>query len=175
MSENNVLIIVNPGLEFAAFLVEVLQREIANQSARICASQHQADFLDSAMNHVGALLNELVCEDGHRLDVAVTHELLRGLTAGSIVECAIGINTVVPVFQQRMTENLCRVIMLMLPNQRYNFAIAFFESVSADGTSVCALQIIFGSVTTKIELSGHNQLPPLYRRSLPLHNHGVKL
>ena len=136
MIEHDVLVVVNDQLVLNGNAVIHNRIDVGSG---ICAGQNEANLTDNTVNDIFSHLFQLICCDRQRDDISMLNQLFSSLTGFSIIEGAVGINTIVPIFQQRMSQNIILGIMLVVPNQAYSLAILLFKSILTDNSSVGAL------------------------------------
>ena len=78
------------------------------------------------------------------------YEKFSGFTSFAFIKRAICINTIFLILQQSVTKNVTRIVIPMVPNQRYNFPVTVFKGVSTYHTAIGAFQIISSCPTVKI-------------------------
>ena len=147
------------GINNGLFLVLLpMTHDRVDVGAGVCSGQHKADLSDRAVQNIRPLLLELVGINTQRGYVAVLHKKL-GVAAGfRFVECAVGVNAVLTVLQQRMAQNIHCIVVLMVPDQRDRLPVIALECVLADRASIGAFQIVTGSPAT--EIVPHFEFPP---------------
>ena len=139
-------------LQLDGLAVRVLDREVVDDGTRIGASHHEADLTDHAVDDVGRLLHELVCEDGQRRDVAVHHQRLGVLSRVGVVEVTVGVDAIRSILQHRMTENVGGLVVAMLPDQRHGHLVLVLEGIRHDGPTVGALETGLSGPTAEVGL-----------------------
>ena len=112
------------------------EAHVVDRGAGIGPGEHEAHLTDHAVNDVRALLLELVCVDGQRRNVAMLDQFLGILPGRSGVERAVGVDTVAALLQIRMTQDVVRRIVHMLPYQRHGCPVAIAEGTRTNGTTV---------------------------------------
>ncbi len=133
-----------------------------NERAGIGAGQHQAHLADQAVNHVLALLLQLVGVDGKRGNISVLHQLAGILAAFCLIERAVGIDAIPAVLQQRMSQHRGGLIVPMVPHERYRLAVAILKGISHDYATVRTAQIVACRPAAKVVSITHFDLyPPL--------------
>ena len=139
-----------------------------DKCAGVGAGHDQTDLADHPVNYIPVLLFKLIGIDGERLHIAMLNQQLGRLAALRVVEGTIGVHAVLPVFQQGMAQNIERVVVLMVPDQRDGGAVAVGKGVLSDNPAVTADQIISGCPAAAITLRFlHFDLsPPLVSVSL---------
>ena len=113
-----------------------------NECSGICTGNHKAQLLDVAMHYVAALLLQAVCIDGQGIHIAMLHDQLGCLAGRGIVESAVSVNAILAVFQQRMTQDIGRVIVLVIPDEGDGLSVAMSKRITADGAAITAHKII---------------------------------
>src|SRR5207344_2016822 len=98
--------------------ISVRQCDVVNQSARIGAGQNQAQFTNETVKNLLGLLCQLIGIDGKRLDVSVLHQRPGILCLIGVIEVPVGVDTVVTILENSMSENVSWFTVTMLPNQR---------------------------------------------------------
>ena len=119
---------------------------------RICPRQNQTHFSDGAVDHIRAVLFELVGINRKTGNVAMLYHELRGFTGLGGVEQSVGVHAVLSVFQNCVTQNVVNGIVLVVPNQRNLFPVTILESVFSDDTIVGAFQVAPGRPSAEIVL-----------------------
>ncbi len=148
MIEHDVLIVIDNQLILDGNAV--IHNRI-NIGSGICPGQNETHLTDNTMNHIFPHLLQLIRCNGQRNNVPVPNQLFSCLAGFRIIECTIGINPVVSVFQQCVSQNIILGIMLMVPNKAYSLAVLLFKSILTDNSSVGALQIISCGPATEIK------------------------
>ena len=110
-----------------------------NVGSGICTRQNKAHLTDDTVNDIFPHLLQLICRDGQGNNVPVLNQLFSRLSGFRIVKRTVGINPIIPVFQQCVPQNIILGIMLMVPNQAYSLAVLLFKSILTDNSSVGAL------------------------------------
>ena len=141
-------------LLLAAFAVGHIHK--VNKGAGICPGDHQADLPDDAMRHIlaGGLLQPIGV-NGQGRDVPMLDQHLSRLAGVGLVECAVGVNAVLPVLQKGVAQDVARFVVLVVPNQGNRLPVAILECVMADGSSVRADKVVPGRPATKVILQVH--------------------
>ena len=118
------------------------------------------------MKNIVSFLSQLISVDRHHRNIAVFY--LNGcIFAGlSTIKLAISIYPILTVFQKRMTQNILRIIMHVLPHQWHDLTVVMFKCIFTNGTPIRTSQIVFSRISTKITL--HPCRPPLKFVSLLL-------
>ena len=156
MIEHNVLVVSknDAGLNAIA-----MSHDGIDKGSGICPSQNQTHFTNSAVNHIAAGLLQLIGKNRKRPNVAMTNGLFDVFCVFSVVERTVGVNAFVSVLQQRMTKNIIRIGMVVVPNQRNSFTIAVLECIFSNGPSIRTEQIVSSGPATKI-IFLHFDFPP---------------
>ena len=103
---------------------------------------HKAQLLDVTMHHISALLLQAVGIDGQGIHISMLHDQLSSLTGSSFVECAVSVNAILAVFQQRMAKNIGRVVMLVIPYEGDGLSVAMRKRITANGAAITAHKVI---------------------------------
>jgi hypothetical protein len=108
--------------------------------------------VDHTVEDLLAPLDQLVGVDRKRRDVAVLNEGL-GLLAGlSLIEKAVGVNTFVSSFQNRVTQHVGRIVVTVLPDERNGHLVLVLERLRHDGSTISALETSLGCPTAEVSL-----------------------
>ena len=116
----------------------------------VCSCKDKAQLTNLAMNDILAHLLKLVGIDRQRSYIAMLHESLSRLSSFGVVERAIGINAIITILQQGMAQNILRIVMLVVPYQRYGTTIIVLECITSDSPAIAAQQIVSGCPSAKI-------------------------
>ena len=130
----------------------MLQSNVVDQGAWVGPGQDHGNLDDVAVNNVSPSLVEAVGVDRESLDVAVLHELLGVLGARSVVESAVGVNTLIPILEQSVPENVVDGVVPMLPYKRHALAVILLERIMLDSAPVGAGQVVLSGPATEVEL-----------------------
>ena len=148
---------INDGLvvNFSIRTIRVRKAKIVDKRARISASKNKTDLTNNTVNHVLAILLKLIGINRHRVNIAVTNQFLRGLTALRVIKLTIRVNTVRAILEQRMAKHIRRVIMNMLPHNRHSSAIAVLERIVTNDAPITTDNVVLSGVATKIVFPVH--------------------
>ena len=113
-----------------------------DECSGICTGDHKAQLLDVTMHHISALLLQAVGIDGQGIHISMLHDQLSSLTGSSFVECAVSVNAILAVFQQRMAQNIGRVVMLVIPYEGDGLSVAMCKRITANGAAITAHKVI---------------------------------
>ena len=115
-----------------AFIYYVTQIQFEFGAVRLLAAECERIGItrplvvtDPGVKAAGVLQQALDALPG--LNVAVFDQKLGALASLGIIEDTIGVNAIISVLQTGMTENVERVIVLMVPNHRNGLAVILFE------------------------------------------------
>ena len=131
-----------------------------NKSTRISTCKNKAHFTNNTMHYICTLLLKFICKNRQLSDVAMLNQRFSILTVYCIIERTVCIDTLVPVFKESMTENVGRLVMSVVPDQRNDLSIAFLESIFQDSSSIRATDIIPSRPSGKIIC--HFEFPPSF-------------
>ena len=140
MSERNGL--VGAEDDFLLRTLSVSKIDKVNECSGICARNHKAQLLDVAMHDIAALLLQAIGIDGQGIHIAMLHDQLSCLAGRGIVESAVSVNAILAVFQQRMTQNIGRVVVLVIPDEGDGLSVAMSKRITADSAAITAHKII---------------------------------
>ena len=125
------------GINNTFFFAEIAVTDYRfNKRAGISSCMNQTYFTNQTMDHIATVLLQPVGINRKAGNIAMLNKHLGKLSILGFIEKSVRINTVFSVLQQRMSKNLMRIIVLMVPNQRHLFSITVLESVFTDRTSV---------------------------------------
>ena len=127
------------------FLLSALSMSKINkvdECSGICTGNHKAQLLDVTMHHISTLLLQAVGIDGQGIHISMLHDQLSSLTGSSFVECAVSVNAILAVFQQRMAKNIGRVVMLVIPYEGDGLSVAMRKRITANGAAITAHKVI---------------------------------
>ena len=131
-----------------------------NTSPGVSSCHHEADFTNYTMNHITVLLLELIGVNGEGLHIAMLHQKLAGSSGFRLIKGAVGIDTVLPVLQQSVSQNIGRVVVLVVPYKRNHFPVTILKGVLADSPPICTYKVVSGSPATKVIPQLHFELFP---------------
>ena len=118
------------------------QIDKVDECSGISAGDHKAQLLDVTMHHISALLLQAIGKDGQGVHITVLHDQLGRLTGSGVVEGTVSVNAILAVFQQRMAQNIGRVVVLMIPDEGDGLSVAMRERITADGAAITAHKVI---------------------------------
>ena len=130
----------------------MLKSNVVDQGARVGPRQDHGNLDDVAVNNVTTSLVEAVGVDRESLDVAVLHELLGVIRTRSVVERAVGVNTLIPILEQCMPENIVDGVVPMLPYKRHALAVILLERIMLDSAPIGAGQVVLSGPATEVKL-----------------------
>jgi hypothetical protein len=67
-----------------------------------------------------------------------------------LIEITVSVNSIITILENGVPQNILRVGMTMLPNERNSHLVLMLESARHDSSTVRALESSFGSVTAEI-------------------------
>ena len=123
-----------------------------NECAGISAGKNDTYLTNLTMHNISALLFKPVSENRQSSNIAMFDELFGGSTRFCIIKGAISIHTFITVFEQRLTQNIIRIVVLMVPNKRTNMSVIMFERIFHDSPAIRAFEICSCGPTTEIKL-----------------------
>ena len=123
---------------FLLFIVAMRDNSV-DISAWICSCKHQTNFTNRSVKHIGAILFELVRINRKRAYVSMLNKSSCCFSGFCIIQITIGVYTLVSVFQHSMPENIERIIVLMVPDQRNIKPIILLERIAHNNATVRAL------------------------------------
>ena len=124
---------------------------IIDECSGIGSCQNKTDFANIAMQHIpGLSLLQLICINAQAVDVSAHYAIPGSLATRCIVKLAVDPNSFRTVPQQAMTQNIFRTVMVMIPDDRDDFAIAIFECVFANGPTIGAFDVIASGPPSEI-------------------------
>ena len=129
-----------------------VRNDFLNESTRISASEDETYFSNHTMNNIGTNLLKLIGYNRHAIDVAMLKHLLCTLRFRIAIKDAIGPDALRTILKQRMTQNIVRVIVLMIPDQRNFSTIVIFKSIFTNRSTISTKNIVHGRPTRKIVL-----------------------
>ena len=88
------------------------------------------------------------------------HRLLCVLRLAGFVENAVEVYAFRAVFQQRVPQNVRRVVVVVVPYERHGLTVALLERVFADHPPIRAQEIIFGRPAAEVVAVKHVSQPP---------------
>ncbi len=130
--------------------VGVLDLDLVDHSAGVGTGEDQADLLDLAVHDRLALHDETVGVDRHRLDVLVLDVLSCVLPLLGVVEEPVGVDAVLTVLQDRVTQHVLRVVVAVVVHERHLRLVLVRERSGRDGLAVGALDVCLGGVAAEI-------------------------
>jgi len=131
-----------------------------DHGSRVCAGEYETYFANKTVDYILALFTKLVRVDRQSANIAMTDERFRVFTAFRVVEEAIGIHALIPIFQKSVSENRGRFIMSVSPYKRYLETVAFCEGVLHDRAAVTATHIISRCPAAEVIVFSHFDLYP---------------
>ena len=129
-----------------------------NKCSRVRSGDNQANFPDVSVMNVLALLDKLIRVDAQLGNVSVENKLLRPLGLRVVVEVSIRPDTVVNIGENRVTEDVVRVVVAVLPEKRNLLAVIALEGTGHDDSPVRALEAVPGCVPGEIRGRCHFDL-----------------
>ena len=141
--------------------VRMLENYRLNGSTRIRGSKNKTNLLNLTMHDIVADLLKFICINAHRANIAMTNKLLGHLTSIAFIEIAIGIHTLISIFENGVTKNIVDTSMLMLVNHRNLLAIITGKSSAPNRSTVGAKKIILRCPATEIISRRHYSLTSL--------------
>ena len=125
----------------------------------ISTGKNEANLSNYTMKNISAILLKLISHNRKRRNIAMVYEKLRDLTGFGVVKLTICVNTFGTILEKGMTQNIVRIVVIVVPNKRNRLAIAILERIATDGPTIRTLEIVSGSPTREIKLL-HFDLPP---------------
>jgi hypothetical protein len=101
-------------------------------------------------NSALAVVLKLVCADRQSAYVTMFDQLFCGFAAFGVIEHTVRIYATISTVEQRLTQNIVGVVMLMVPYKRNGFAVMVLERIRHNGSTVGAFQIAARSPTSEI-------------------------
>ena len=132
-----------------------------NGSTRIRGSKNKTNLLNFTMHDIVADLLKLICINAHRANIAMTNKLLGHLASIAFIEIAIGIHTLISIFENGVTKNIVDTSMLMLVDHRNLLAIITGKSSAPNRSTVGAKKIVLRCPATEIISRRHYSLTSL--------------
>jgi hypothetical protein len=105
---------------------------------------------ETAVEDLLGPLNKLVSENRQRLDVTVLNERLGRLTCWRIVEESAAVHALVASLEDCVTQNIFRIVVRVLPDQRNGHLILVLEGLRHDGSTIAAPETSLGRPTAEI-------------------------
>lgn len=130
--------------------VGMTDRHGIDERTRICTREHQADLTNDAVHDTRRPFEEVVCPDRQHVDVAVLNTLLGGLSLDGIVEESVGVDPIFSVLEDGVTEDVLRIGVTVLPDERNSRCVLIPERVRENGPTIGALQSGLGCVAAEI-------------------------
>jgi hypothetical protein len=125
-----------------------------NQGPGVCTREYETELLDVSVSHVNAggaaLLDKTIREDREAVDVTVNYQLASRLSCRRVVEVGTGVNTLGTILEERMSENILRTVILVLPDERNFLPVLMLEGTIPKNSTVRAQQIVLGCPSTKV-------------------------
>jgi hypothetical protein len=146
--------------------IAVADSDVLDESAGIGAGEDQADLTDCTVEDLLGTLNQLISPDRHHVDVAMLEKLTSLLCLLRLVEEAIGVDAVISVLENGMTQNVLRILVSVLPHERHLHGVLMLESARHDGTAVGALEPRLGGVAAEICFHFDFSFPKLGHRRI---------
>ena len=131
-----------------------------DHGSRVCAGEYETYFANKTVDYILALFTKLVRVDRQSANIAMIDERFRVFTAFRVVEEAIGIHALIPIFQKSVSENRGRFIVSVSPYKRYLETVAFCEGVLHDRAAVTATHIISRRPAAEVIVFSHFDLYP---------------
>jgi hypothetical protein len=88
--------------------IGVSDGDVVDEGAGIGARQHERKLADDAVRDLLGPLDQAVREDRQRGDIPVLHQFLRVLGAGRLVEEAVGVDALVAMLEDGVTQDVLR-------------------------------------------------------------------
>ena len=146
---------------FAAVIITV-SYNFLYVSPGVCSRKHKAHLTDIAVHYESTVFLQMVRIDGQCLDIPMLNKISRELSALSVVEFAVDINTLVPVFKPAMSENVVRVVVRMIPYDGHGLSVVVLERVAHYSETVGTADVVSRSPPAEvIDFLCHFELPPL--------------
>ena len=123
---------------FLLFIVAMRDNSV-DISSRICSCKHQANLANRAVKYIGSVLFELVRINRKRAYVSMLNKRSSCFSGFRIIQITIGVYALVSVFKHSMPENIERIIVLMVPDQRNIKSIILLERIAHNNATVRAL------------------------------------
>ena len=129
-----------------------VRNNFLDKSTRISASEDETYFSNHAMNYIRTNLLKLIGHNRHAINVAILNHLLCTLRFRIAIKDAIGPDALRTILKQRMTQNIVRVIVLMIPDQRNFSTTVIFKSIFTNCSTISTQDVVHGRPTRKIVL-----------------------
>jgi hypothetical protein len=134
--------------------IPVNEVNVLDNGARIGSGKHQTDLANIAVVNLSTAvyttLIEIVGEDRESFDVLVLDHELGLLASFTRVEVSMTEYSECAVFENGMTEDGARVIVLMLPDERNLLLVHVRKGTRLDGSTVGALLVVDASPAAKV-------------------------
>ena len=147
---NNDITLLKCTSSYPAKLSEMNLLTITDMIERFAPQGVKIGLSDHSMQNITARLLQFVRINRQGLHVTVANSFFRCQTRFALIECAIGIYTLIAILEQRMTQNIIRVIMTVVPNQRNGLSIVVLERILTNGSTIGAQNVVSRGPTTKI-------------------------
>lgn len=125
---------------------------VVNVCTRVGPVDDKTHFSDCAVNHGRSSTLQLVCVDRQLSNIAMTDEFLGILSLWGIVEYRVGVDAVRSMFEFRMTQNIIRVIVEMLPDQWDDLSILVLKRSCFNNSSIRAFETRPRCIPSEIKL-----------------------
>ena len=135
--------------------ITVPEGDVVDKSPGVGGRENEAHLDNVAMNHIGPILRQSVRVDGHRVDVAVREEILDVLGSIGLVQITVGVDTIITVLKKGVTENIVRLVVRVLPDERDLTTVVVLEGVVSNNTAIGALQVVLRGVATEVVVVCH--------------------
>src|SRR3954470_9429957 len=112
------------------------QHNVVDKCTGIGTGENQAQLTNETVKNLLGPLGELICINGQGLDVLMLHQLLGVLALGRIVEESVRIHTVFTMLERRISEDIARLTMIVLPDERNSFFVLMLEGIWHNGSAV---------------------------------------
>ena len=131
-----------------------------DHGSRVCAGEYETYFANKTVDYILALFTKLVRVDRQSANIAMIDERFRVFTAFRVIEEAIGIHALIPIFKKSVSENRGRFIVSVSPYKRHPKAVAFCEGVLHDRAAVTTTHIISRCPAAEVIVFIHFDLYP---------------
>ena len=131
-----------------------------DHGSRVCTGEYETYFANKTVDYILAMFAKLVRVDRQSANIAMIDERFRVFTAFRVVEKAIGIHALIPIFKKSVSENRGRFIVSVSPYKRHPKTVAFCEGVLHDRAAVTTTHIISRCPAAEVIVFIHFDLYP---------------
>jgi hypothetical protein len=114
------------------------------------APDNKAYFTNCSVKNLACSFNKFIRPNRQHSNVAVIKKVLCMSSLAGLIEVSVSVNSIITILENGVPQNILRVGMTMLPNERNPHLVLMLESARHDSSTVRALESSFGSVTAEI-------------------------